>query len=276
MNTDGLSVLAVSVPLAAVVGLFVGSFLNVVVYRTPLGLSVASPRSFCPTCERQLSWWENVPVVSWVALRGRCHACHEPISVRYPLVELTTGVTFALVTWAWHGWWVAAGYCVLAATVIAVALIEYRGQRAPLVVAAVGTVVAQLVIVVGGGWQHHWAVVSGSLLGTALAVIVYGLLRNGDPECTDPRGHGRSALLPAGCWIGGVGLGAAAVGAAVWIVAYALCMVGAWSMARQMARTGAGTGAGPSTLERNARPVLLAPLVTAIAIGMTASLIAGG
>ena len=111
------------------------------------------------------------------------------------------------------------------------ALIEYRGQRAPLVVAAVGTGLAQLVIVVGGGWQHHWAVVSGSLLGTALAVVVYGLLRRGDPECADPRGHGRSALLPAGCWVGGLGLGAAAVGSAVWIVAYALCMVGAWSMA---------------------------------------------
>ncbi len=274
MNTDGLSILAVSVPLAGVVGLFVGSFLNVVVYRTPLGLSVASPRSFCPTCDRQLAWWENVPVISWIALRGRCHTCHEPISVRYPLVELTTGVTFALVTWAWHGWWISAGYCILAATVIAVALIEYRGQRAPLVVAAVGTGLGQFVIVVAGGWQHHWAVVSGSLLGTALAVVVYGLLRHGDPECADRRGHGRSALLPAGCWVGGLGLGATSVGIGIWIAAYALCMVGAWSIARQTA--GAGAGAGAPTWDRSTPPVLLTPLVTAIAIGMAASLIAGG
>ncbi len=271
MNSSGPSVLALSVPLAAVVGLFVGSFLNVVVYRTPLGLSVSSPRSFCPTCQRQLAWWENVPVVSWVALRGRCHTCHEPISIRYPLVELATGVTFALVTWAWHGWWISAGYCVLAATVIAVALIEYRGQRAPLVVAAVGTGLALLVIVVGGGWQHHWHVVSGSLLGTALAVLVFGVLRTADPDCSDARGHGRSALLPAGCWVGGLGLEAAAVGFAVWIAAYALCMVGAWSMARQLA----GPGADAPTFDRASHPVLLAPLVTAIAIGMTASLVAG-
>ena len=90
MGSDGIPTLAVALPLAGVVGLFVGSFLNVVVYRAPLGLSVAAPRSFCPTCERQLHWWENVPVVSWLALRGRCHTCHQPISVRYPLVELAT------------------------------------------------------------------------------------------------------------------------------------------------------------------------------------------
>jgi hypothetical protein len=177
-----------------------------------------------------------------------------------------------LVTWAWHGWLISAGYCALAATVIAVALIEYRGQRAPLVVAAIGTGLAQVVIVVGGGWQHHWHVVSGSLLGTALAVVVYGILRNSDPECIDPRGHGRSALLPAGCWVGGLGIGATAVGVTVWIAAYALCMVGVWSMARQMA----GPSTDSPTFDRATNPVLLAPLVTAIAIGMSASLIAGG
>src|SRR5208282_1433104 len=73
--------------LAGVAGLLVGSFLNVVVYRAPLGLSVSSPRSFCPNCRHQLSWWENIPVASWVFLRARCRACHQPISARYPLVE---------------------------------------------------------------------------------------------------------------------------------------------------------------------------------------------
>ncbi len=119
--------------LAGIVGLFIGSFLNVVVYRAPLGLSVSSPRSFCPTCDRQLVWWENVPVVSWLALRGRCHTCHEPISARYPLVEATTAVAFAFVAWGWHGSLITAGYCVLAATAISVGLIEYGGHRSPLV-----------------------------------------------------------------------------------------------------------------------------------------------
>ena len=74
--------LPLAIPRAGVVGLFVGSFLNVVVYRTPLGLSVSAPRSFCPTCRRQLTWWENVPIGSWVALRGRCRTCRAVQSPR--------------------------------------------------------------------------------------------------------------------------------------------------------------------------------------------------
>jgi leader peptidase (prepilin peptidase)/N-methyltransferase len=80
------------------VGLVVGSFLNVVIHRLPLeGESVLRPlRSRCPSCGRQLSAWENVPLVSWLALRGRCRTCDWPIPVRYPLVELLTGALFGL------------------------------------------------------------------------------------------------------------------------------------------------------------------------------------
>src|ERR1017187_8414067 len=147
MSSGDFPLLAVTIPLAGIVGLFVGSFLNVVVYRTPRGLSVAAPRSFCPTCRRQLKWWENVPVVSWVWLRGRCHTCQQPISIRYPLVEVATGAIFALVTWGWHGTTLSVAYCALAATMVAVSLIEYGGQRAPLSVAATGTAVALVIVV---------------------------------------------------------------------------------------------------------------------------------
>ena len=259
-----------TIPLAGVVGLFVGSFLNVVIYRTPLGLSVAAPRSFCPTCQRQLRWWENVPVVSWLALRGRCHTCHQPISVRYPLVELSTGVVFALVTWAWQGTLVAAAYCVLAAGMIAVGLIEYGGQRAPLSVAAIATATAQLVIVVGAGWRHHWWIVGGSLAGTAVALVAYSALRAGDPDGVDPRGHGRSALLLAGCWVGGLGAVPLAVGGGAWIVTYFTCMVGAWSMAREPSGT-----ARAQDPHRRIQPILATPLVSAIGVALVASLIAG-
>jgi leader peptidase (prepilin peptidase)/N-methyltransferase len=271
MSSDHISILAVTIPLAGVIGLFVGSFLNVVIYRTPLGLSVAAPRSFCPTCDRQLLWWENVPVASWIALRGRCRTCHLPISVRYPVVELTTAAAFALTTWAWHGTVFAAAYCALVAAIIAVALIEYGGQRAPLSVAAVGTGLGLVVIVVGGAWQHRWTIMIGSLIGTAAAATVYGFLRRSDPECADPREYGRSALLLAGCWCGGLGVRAAAVGASVWVVTYFLCMVGAWAAARQT------VSVGPSapTLSRTVHPVLDAPLATAIVLAMAASLIAG-
>ncbi len=271
MDSDGIPTLAVALPLAGVVGLFVGSFLNVVVYRAPLGLSVAAPRSFCPTCERQLHWWENVPLVSWLALRGRCHTCHQPISVRYPLVELGTAIAFVLVTWAWDGTAVSAAYCALAAGMIAVGLIEYGGQRAPLSIATVATVVAQLIIVAGAGWRHHWGTVGGSLLGTAGAVLVYAFLRRLDPECVDPRGHGRSAVLLAGCWAGGLGAAPFAVGALTWIVVYFLCMSGAWSVARRRSTTPQASEPLPPL-----PPVLAAPLVTAIATALVASLIAGG
>src|ERR1700750_977175 len=82
--------------LTAVLGLFVGSFLNVVVYRVPRQESVVRPRSRCTGCQTQLAWYENVPVASWVALRGHCRTCSEPVSARYPVVELVTAAAFGV------------------------------------------------------------------------------------------------------------------------------------------------------------------------------------
>jgi leader peptidase (prepilin peptidase) / N-methyltransferase len=85
------------VALAAVVGAVVGSFLNVVIHRLPRGESLVHPRSRCPGCGKQIASYDNVPIVSWLALRGRCRHCGEPISPRYPVVELLTALTFAAV-----------------------------------------------------------------------------------------------------------------------------------------------------------------------------------
>jgi leader peptidase (prepilin peptidase) / N-methyltransferase len=79
---------------AGVFGLLIGSFLNVCIYRMPRDLSVVQPRSFCPNCESTIAWYDNVPVVSYVALRGRCRFCGFAIPSRYPLVEILTGATF--------------------------------------------------------------------------------------------------------------------------------------------------------------------------------------
>jgi leader peptidase (prepilin peptidase)/N-methyltransferase len=87
----------VLVPLCAVLGLVVGSFLNVVVYRVPAGRSVITPASACPQCGHGIRRRDNVPVLSWIALRGRCRDCDAPIPVRYPAVELATGLLFAAV-----------------------------------------------------------------------------------------------------------------------------------------------------------------------------------
>ena len=89
--------MALAIAFAAVGGLIVGSFLNVVIHRLPRGESLTHPRSRCPSCGTQLRAIDNIPVVSWLALRGKCHHCGAPVSARYPLVELTTGALYAAV-----------------------------------------------------------------------------------------------------------------------------------------------------------------------------------
>lgn len=84
---------------AGLFGLITGSFLNVVIYRLPRGKSVVWPASACGGCGRELRWFENIPIVSWVVLGAKCAHCKAPISVQYPLVEATTAVLFVLVTW---------------------------------------------------------------------------------------------------------------------------------------------------------------------------------
>ncbi|MGA3081836.1 MAG: prepilin peptidase [Terracidiphilus sp.] len=84
---------------AGLLGLAFGSFLNVCLSRWPEGESVVQPRSHCRQCGRTLAWWENMPLVSWLALRARCRTCHAWIGWRYPLVELTVGALWAAVAW---------------------------------------------------------------------------------------------------------------------------------------------------------------------------------
>lgn len=77
---------------AIIFGLCIGSFLNVCIYRLPLGQSVASPPSSCPNCNTRIRWYDNIPVISYLMLKGRCRGCQAPISIRYPMVELLTGL----------------------------------------------------------------------------------------------------------------------------------------------------------------------------------------
>jgi leader peptidase (prepilin peptidase)/N-methyltransferase len=75
-------------------GAAIGSFLNVVVYRLPRGKSIVYPGSQCPTCGHAIRWYHNLPIVSWIWLHGKCHDCGAKISIRYPLIELATGLLF--------------------------------------------------------------------------------------------------------------------------------------------------------------------------------------
>jgi len=116
--------------LLAILGLAIGSFLNVVAYRVPLGLSVINPPSACPGCHSEITARDNIPVISWILLRGKCRTCAEPISARYIVVETITGAAFVVV----------ALYFlppVLAATAVAEAVSGALGLAAFLYLAAI-------------------------------------------------------------------------------------------------------------------------------------------
>ncbi|MEO0130165.1 MAG: prepilin peptidase [candidate division WOR-3 bacterium] len=77
-----------------IIGLVFGSFFNVLIYRTPRGISIIKPSSFCPHCQKKIRFYDNIPLISFILLGGRCHFCKKPISLRYPIVELLTGFIF--------------------------------------------------------------------------------------------------------------------------------------------------------------------------------------
>ena len=105
--------------LAGLFGLLIGSFLNVCIYRMPRDLSVVRPRSHCPSCQQTIAWHDNIPVVSYMLLRGRCRACGAGIPMRYPLVELVTGACFGVAVWVLGPTLMAAKLCVFSAILIA-------------------------------------------------------------------------------------------------------------------------------------------------------------
>lgn len=117
--------------LLAVLGLLVGSFLNVVIARVPAGESVVAPRSRCPRCGTEIGARDNIPVLSWLLLRGRCRSCREPISVRYPLVELGNAGLWVVMLAAFGWSWSLPAYLYLASVGLALALIDLDTKRLP-------------------------------------------------------------------------------------------------------------------------------------------------
>jgi len=242
MNAQTLEVF-LSPPLLAIFGLCIGSFLNVVIHRLPLmmergwraesaellgvtipeqaPLTLSVPRSRCPSCGHQITWYENIPLLSYLWLRGKCSACKAPISLRYPAVEFATAALFAAC-----GWHVGARpevllWCGLVATLLALALIDFDTQFLPddltlplmwagIVSAALGWLPIKLGASVGGavtGYLSLWFVFHA-----------YRLIRG-----KEGMGAGDFKLLAAlGAWLGwqlipSIILLASAVGAVVGI-----------------------------------------------------------
>jgi leader peptidase (prepilin peptidase) / N-methyltransferase len=111
---------------AGIFGLTVGSFLNVCAYRWPNDLSVVSPRSRCPTCEIQIRWYDNIPVLSWIILRGKCRDCLEPISIQYPLVEFATALIWVGTFWYAGPTWEAGRGAFFLTVLFGIALTDAR------------------------------------------------------------------------------------------------------------------------------------------------------
>ena len=117
--------------IAGLFGLLIGSFLNVCIYRMPRDLSVVKPRSFCPECEKQVAWFDNVPVLSYLLLRGRCRHCRARISTRYPVVELLTGVLFFVCVLGLGATLDALKYCVFSAVQVALVFTDFEERILP-------------------------------------------------------------------------------------------------------------------------------------------------
>ena len=153
----------------ALFGLIVGSFLNVVIYRVPRKESVVSPRSACPTCGVPISARDNVPIFSWLFLRGKCRNCRAPISMRYPLIEAATAGLFAGVAARFGFSWSLPAYLVLAAGLLALACTDLEHLLLPKrIVYPVLTLVGVL-LVIAAAITHHWH----DLLIAALCAIVW-------------------------------------------------------------------------------------------------------
>lgn len=154
----------------AAVGLVIGSFLNVCIYRLPRGQSVVWPASRCPSCHRALVWYENIPVLSYLALRGACRTCHARISPVYPLVELLTAVVFLATLVQVGVGLLLAVRLVFACAMIVLAFIDLRHRILPNAITVPG-IVAGLVAsaVVPPGWL---ASLIGILAGGGILLLI--------------------------------------------------------------------------------------------------------
>lgn len=191
-------------------GLLIGSFLNVVVHRVPAGLSVVSPPSSCPACSHAVRPRDNIPVLSWLLLRGRCRDCAEPISMRYPLVEAGCAALFVALTLRFGLSPVLPAMLFLAAMGLALALIDLDVRRLPFEISIPGLGVTALLLV-GAGFADGWSPVAVALLSAAAWFGLYWSLWRG----TRGRGMGLGDVVLAptlGLALGWLGWGPSLVG----------------------------------------------------------------
>ncbi len=164
----------------AVLGAMVGSFLNVCIYRLPIKKSIVWPASACAKCGRLLAWFENIPVVSWTLLRGRCRTCKKPISSRYPLVESLTALMFAAAFWYYGPSWLFVSRILLGCALIVLFAVDLEHFLLPDLVTLPGIVVGFLISAYTGnpGWKASLIGIIAGGGGLWLMAEAWSRLRN--------------------------------------------------------------------------------------------------
>jgi len=201
----------VVVLIAACAGLLCGSFTNVLIARVPAGEQWRTGSSRCPRCSTDLAWYDNIPVLSWLLLRRRCRHCHEPISGRYPLVELTVAVMFALVAGAFDVSVLTVAFAYLAVITVALAAIDLEHRRLPDALTLPAYPALAVLIAIHAGVENDWWIAVRALIGAAIIGGVYLAL-----WLAYPKGMGFGDVKAAGMLglaLGAVGWGPVAVGA---------------------------------------------------------------
>ena len=184
--------------IAATLGLLFGSFANVVILRLPAGQSVVKPRSRCPQCQKPIAWYDNIPVVSWLILRGRCRACGKRISARYPVVEALTALTFAAIHQRYGTSWLTLEYLIFAWSLIVCSFIDLDHMILPDVFTLSGIVIGLIGAALNPD-REFWPAFGGVLLGGGFLYLIAWLYLLWRKE--EGMGGGDIKLL---AWIGAV------------------------------------------------------------------------
>jgi leader peptidase (prepilin peptidase)/N-methyltransferase len=159
-----------------VLGLLVGSFLNVVIWRVPRGESVVRPPSHCPTCNAPVRPRDNIPVLSWLLLRGRCRDCSTPISGRYPLVEVATGAVFVVLAMRIGLEPELPAFLYLGAIGVALWMIDLDVKRLPDAIVLPSYLVAGVLLLLAAVLDQDWSALFRAVLGMAILLAFYFLL----------------------------------------------------------------------------------------------------
>jgi leader peptidase (prepilin peptidase) / N-methyltransferase len=201
---------AIIVVLIGLIGLAVGSFLNVVIYRAPRGESLVRPRSHCPRCGAEIQNQDNVPLISWMLLRGRCRHCGEPISVRYPIVELATALLFLGATWRVGLTWALPAYLAWFAGLLALALVDLEHLKLPRSIVYVTTLLTSALLVTASVAIHDFHRLEVAAIAGAVWFALFFAMNFASPRIL---GFGDVRLAPLlGLALGWLGVGHVIVG----------------------------------------------------------------